>query len=520
MADIGISLFLRKHLSLCLLLSLQTIISIYWFWVYPSGDEAVHMYNSYRISQGEWPYVDFFSYLTPGTYLLGGAVLWLTGGKIVYLRVLMMSMALAEIVLMDRVIRSVVNDRRSQILWLTVYVSVTALSASYFSHHNIDHFLFVVLLYVLVAYQKSKTYFAWLGLVVATDSFVHHAHGFYYFVAVSLYLVFLLNERRIAQVRYLGMFVLPILILYIAFVAWLLSKGSLSAFVKDAILWVLNVYGKDLAFGIFEDTLFYLETESNVTEQAFFLVAKIGILMALMVMALSVVVPLRRNLLRENEMLIVMLLLAAGVGSLQTLHNPVAYYVLFFVAMGVYLGSNRPRWIPYALLLCTCIQVIRVVSFPVRHAEEYNSSHRQLVSLGQNYLTNSPEAAALVELSNRLKENGVDKAVVVGRSPEVYLLAGIRNPTRHDVVLPIYLTEEQLKPVEAEVRSGTVIYDRTLEKLQQARDFFDVHHYKKDPRRLEWMAQSGLFQEIRRKPLLFQTSQYEVYGVEAPQARL
>ena len=102
--DVRVSHVLHRYGILGLFLVLQAVISLYWFWLYPGLDEAVHMYNSYRVSQGELPYRDFFSYITPGTYLLGGGVLSLVSGKIVCLRVLMLGLALGGIVLMDRIL--------------------------------------------------------------------------------------------------------------------------------------------------------------------------------------------------------------------------------------------------------------------------------------------------------------------------------------------------------------------------------------------------------------------------------
>lgn len=499
-------------------LILQAGISLYWFWTYPSADEGLHMYNAYRVSLGEWPYLDFFSYITPGTYLIGGGILSLAAGKVVYLRVFMLSLALIEILLMSQVIRVVVGQGGLHALWLAVYVSVTALSATYFSHHNVDHFFFVVMLYIVATRQVSTASYAWLGVLVAADSFVHQAHGFYYFIAVGIYLLTPLSAGQSGRFRYFCAFALPSCILYVLFCWWLVASGSLRTFIDDAIIWVVTIYGKDLAFGIFEDTWFYIGNKTNLVEQGFFLFAKAGVLVGCGTVLCSLFLPKWRKSLQGSQLQIVLLFLAASLGSLQTLHNPAAYFIIFFVAMSVYIVINRPSWILYVLLLCTCVQIIRVASFPMRHAQEYDFTRRPLVRLEQNFLIEGSEVSSLIELVKGLKQNGVQRAVVVGRSPEIYLLTGIKNPTRHDVILPVYLSGAQLAPIVEQVKSEVVIYDRTLQRLERAQDFFDVHHYKAKSGQLAQMAEVELFRQLRLKPLLFETPAFQVYaaGIHLP----
>lgn len=518
MRPVGFATWASRNMAVGVLVALQTVISIYWFWSYPSGDEGLHMYNAYRVSLGEWPYLDFFSYITPGTYLLGGGVLSLAAGKILFLRVFMLSLALIEILLMSQVIKMVVGQGGVHVLWLTVYVSVTALSATYFSHHNVDHFFFVVMLYIVATRQASMASFAWLGVLVAADSFVHQAHGFYYFIAVGMYLLTPLSAGQSNRFRYLCVFTLPSCILYIVFFGWLVVNGSFRTFIDDAIIWVVTIYGKDLAFGMFEDTLFYIRNKTNLVEQGFFLIAKVGVLVGSGIVLCSVVLPEWRKSLQGSRLQLALLLLAASFGSLQTLHNPAAYFIIFFVAMSVYLVTNRPSWILYALLLCTCVQILRVASFPIRHAHEYDFARRPFVKLEQNFLFESSEASSLIELVKGLKRNGVQRAVVVGRSPEIYLLTGVKNPTKYDVILPVYLSGEQLASIAEQVKAEVVIYDRTLQRLEHAQDFFDVHHYKAKSGRLTQMSEVELFRQLRLKPLLFETPAFQVYaaGIHLP----
>ncbi len=500
-----------QRVVLAVALVLQTLISWYWLWEIPAGDESIHIYNAYRVAGAQWPYKDFFSYVTPGTYLLGGMALSLFGGKIIVLRVMMLLMALATIILVYKIANKYVKVPHFRSLLIIVYVSVTASSATYFSHHNIDNFLFAVILYIALNANESKRWLLWLGLAVGVDSLVNQVHGFYYFTAVVLYLVFFSGQDRKIVTQQLLSFVLPIVAVHSVFFGALVLSGSFGAFFSDAILWNLTSYKNNLAFGPFEDNVFFLQNHYNAAEQILLILTKIGIIASTAYLFYRLFVVRDIHSMGRAMSLGGLIVLAFGLGHVQTLHNAVSYYILFFLALYLFMCKESNRWVLYVLVICTSIQVLRVVSFPVRHYQDYVRTQQQLVQIRNSDVRRSPQAESINEIIDVIYSMGIERAIVVGRSPEIYCLAGIDNPTRYDVILPRYLTEAQLEDVVAEIDDNIVIYDRILEKIRQSDDFFDTHHYKKTPSIWKEMQDANLFERMRDKKSIYETARFVIY---------
>lgn len=500
----------RLDVVLFAALALQLIISFHFLWYLPSGDEALHIYNAYRVYGGELPYRDFFAYVTPGTYLIGGAILALTGGELISLRITMVALAVLEIIMVRALLARYVPDRLMRAALLIAFVSVTALTTTYFSHHNLDNFLFVLLLYLVMAVRSGPGRFVMIGTVVGMDSLVHQAHGFYFCLAVALYIVFFMIGSLREKGYALATFAAPIAAMYLAFLALLVAGESLSAFFQDAIAWPASNYLNYLAWGIHEDTLFYMRKRVNLPEQALFLVSKSLLLLGMIVIGARLLRRTSRLEQTPATMMGGLVVLALVLGLAQTIHNFLSYFLLFFVLFALYASGFGRKWMLYLLLACLSLQIVRAVTHPARYYEDYVRLQSKLVELGGSWFYRSESVVALTEVIEFAQRAGIERAVVVGRSPEVYFLGGIRNPTRHDFILPVYLTEQQSNPILEVIPRYPVIYDRSLEKISLTQDFFDGHNYLHGGR-LEAMKESALMSSFSGRKMLFENSDYVVY---------
>lgn len=110
----------------------------------------------------------------------------------------------------------------------------------------------------------------------------------------------------------------------------------------------------------------------------------------------------------------------------------------------------------------------------------------------------------MLSISKTVQHLDLKEAIVIGRSPEIYFLLGIRNPSRYDVTIPIYLNDRQVGEVIKSMQNTTIIYDKTFEQLRATTDFFDFHHYR---------SQGHLKPEIENSPLLHQMmNMREIYS--------
>lgn len=455
--------------------ALYLAVSFHFWWFLPAGDEAIHLYNAWRLRAGEWPFRDTFAYVTPGTYLAGAGVLALAGDSIPVLRAVTGALGLAAIVLVDRMLRQsgVVPLQRG--LVLLAFVAATALTATIFSHHNVDNFLFVALLALARDDADRRRWFA-LGTVVALDAFVHQSHGAYFFIACAAVLV---TRRDLAwreRALRLAGFALPSALLFGAFGLWLLDAGALQHFADDAVTWPARTYRRELAFGPFEDNVHAVRHRVQLLEQVPLVTAKLIIL--------GGVAWLAWRLWRDGNTphrLRGWIVVAATLGHLQTLHNGAAYYALACLALWPVLALRSRLW-TILLIACCSLQIVRVTTHPLRYPADYLQLTTRLHGIGTQRFYDEPRLRDLDALMVELRRRGIDRAIVVGRSPELYFLGNIRNPARHDVLIPIYLDEARISGVLPLLDRHPVIDDGTRERLRGNTDFFDDHHYIRDGR--------------------------------------
>lgn len=238
-------------------------------------------------------------------------------------------------------------------------------------------------------------------------------------------------------------------------------------------------------------------------EQYFFLFTKAAIFASGIVLLSAVIRKQDRNLLRDN-LFPVILIIMFMISRMNTLGNFSAYFVLVFAFVGLHLVSPRRKWLAVLLCMLLFVQITRVASFPARHMAEFTTGLANLKSVGVGLFYGGAETDRLLSVAETVKRYQIKEAVVIGRSPEIYFLFGLQNPSRYDVAIPLYLNKEQVQDVIEVMRQTTVIYDRTFEKLSQTSDFYDVHHYR---------SGDGLKPEISNSPLLRQMdSMQKIYS--------
>jgi hypothetical protein len=479
------------------LLAVQLFVAVYWVWLPPAGDEAIHIYNATRVASGQFPYVDFFSYLTPLTYLLGGTMVWLTDAPVLTLRVAMSALSLCSFFLFYKFLKTQLKPQDEPSLWLflTSYVAATVLTSSYFSHHNLDNALFVTILLYAVSFTHHPKYIYGLGTLIGGASLVHQAHGFSYFIATTIYIgVFsspLAKERLLSMARFLT----PLVVTYAVFALVLYRLDSLGQFIDGAILWNLDTYSKKLAFSPFEDTLYDLRRNPGI-EQYLFLATKTAIFLAIAALAVAIAKGDTRASL-GGKLLLALLIIFFIVSRTNTLANFSAYYVIVFAFLGLYIILPKGNWIPILLSMLLLVQMVRVFSFPVRYHASLFYGIANLQPVGSSQFFPGADTNRLLSIAKTVQHLDLKEAVVIGRSPEVYFLFGIRNPSRYDVAIPLYLDERQVKEVIASMRSTTVIYDKTFDHLSKATDFFDFHHYRSGENLKPEIENSTLLQQMR-----------------------
>lgn len=364
---------------------MQFFIAVYWMWIPPAGDEAIHIYNATRVASGEFPYVNFFSYLTPLTYLLGGVVVFMTEDAVLVLRVAMSALSFLAFFLFYKLLKTQFKpqERFALSLFLISYVAATVLTSTYFSHHNIDNTLFVAILFYAFFFKSNSKCIYGLSALIGIASLVHQAHGFAYFIGVVIYISLFLSKPLKARLLCLVKFLIPLVIIYSIFALFLYRADSIDQFINGSILWNLEVYAKKLAFSPFEDTVYYLKKGFSV-EQYFFFATKTAIFISLTLLVLAISKSETRMYLRQN-LLLVILIIAFIVSRTNTLANTSAYYVAVFALLGLCITFPKRSCIPILLVALLFVQIIRVFSFPLRYHEAFISGIVNLQPVGASH---------------------------------------------------------------------------------------------------------------------------------------
>lgn len=458
------------NIALTILLCIQVVISIKFLFTVPQGDEALHIYNSLRVAHGQFPYINFFSYLTPGTYLLGGFAGMFVHQQILATRLLMMIFSVATLWFIYRVV-AMSWGKNWALVFTSLYLCTTALSSTIFSHHNVHAFLFSFAIYLVSRINDSRKSWLTLGTVIAADAFVHQAQGFYLFAATILWVII---GRTGSKWEKLGCIIIPSVVSFSAFCALLLLSNGLDLFINQAVLWNIVNYGGSLAFGFFEDNMYHLSLNKDVIEQYFMIAAKILIIF----LVLRILWRLQRpKNVQFSGGLVAVVTLTNFAGNVQTMHSWAAYTTVVVLAIGLLSIGERPRVLLVLCIFVLIIQIVRVMTFPVRYATFYLNIGNQLEYVGNEIVLQSEYTQTIKNLSERTKSLGIQKVIVLGRSPELYILGRFSNPTMFDIILPVYLSRNQLSTVEKQLIEYPVIYDGTLEKLANPDGFFDHHHY-------------------------------------------
>jgi hypothetical protein len=106
---------------------------------------------------------------------------------------------------------------------------------------------------------------------------------------------------------------------------------------------------------------------------------------------------------------------------------------------------------------------------------------------------------------------------VVGRSPELYFLLGIKNPSRFDVIVPLYLNEKQIEEAIGSMRQNTVIYDKTFENLAKVESFYDFHHYRSGDQLKPEIINSPIFKQMNGMQKVYSDDYVEILSPRSGQ---
>lgn len=485
------------------IIALQVITSVYFFTVPPAGDEAIHIYNSIRVHNGLLPHRDFFSYLTPATYYIGGLVAHLPLPEVYSLRLLAILLTIATFYTHYKLTIERMTIKTGVPLALLIY-SGMGLSSYYFSHHTIDNFLFIVFAYIVLKERENKNFAYIISIVLFFASLTHQLHGFLYFFTVVLILAI---EREFRPIKKI---VIILTVAYVPILYFYIKMGMLNDFFNQAILWNIQVYSKVLSFGPFEDNWHALNNSELFNIEALITLAiKIIIFASIPLLAIQSIIN-RES--RNKNLLIIFYLL----GKTNTMYS-YSTYAVAVTAASIYLYNIDSKKIGKKLIFIFCIllsvQFTRVVTFPFRYFNEIEQSVTTIFNSGHSNLSAVRPTEEVKKIIQLIKALNRDEIAIIGRSVEFYIYSNARNPTEFDVAIPLYLSRDQEKDFLNQIENDIFIYDGFFETVLDKPDFFDAHHYLKNGELKDEIVNSKIKTYVAKFPVCSQIGKYSIRGV-------
>lgn len=244
---------MQNYYLVCLLLFILLFIAISWLPYLrilshdtSFGDEGVIAQGAYRVFQGEIPFKDFFSGLTPGAFYFYALLFKLFEPTFLVMRLGVMTVSALLIVSVWSV-----QSRFSVRSYLPF--TMVALFLAYFggpvwfvaSHHWLSALLFMVSLYFLMPASPKKipscNQAILAGCFSAASAFTLQHRGAAWIVAATFAILLLPSEKRLKTLgAYWGgiiLFTLPWALYFIATAGW-------DTLYYDLVSFTLNQYGK------------------------------------------------------------------------------------------------------------------------------------------------------------------------------------------------------------------------------------------------------------------------------------
>ncbi|MBX2860869.1 MAG: hypothetical protein KTR14_06525 [Vampirovibrio sp.] len=230
----------------------------------PVGDEAMFLLQSQWVAQGQLPYRDFFQFVLPGTFYFAWPVLKVFGFSVVAVRLAVFCVQLLALLALIELSKNsegrnsrgkpyLKQGTRKLFLWF--YLVVISLQCLYLSHHSLSGAWAVFIVYFIVRYIRttSPKWLALSGVFTFITLFTTQSLGVLMLLMGWGFLLWLCGrDEKLTKIEASGWFLMPVILGCMAYGAFLGWSGTLSDFIRDAVLWLVEGnYSRTTTFGYF-----------------------------------------------------------------------------------------------------------------------------------------------------------------------------------------------------------------------------------------------------------------------------
>lgn len=511
-----------------LLLSVLALWGPLWSW--PGTDEANYLLQSWRMAQGEWPYRDFFEFVTPGGQWVGSLWYQVWGHySTVGMRLVVVSGWLVQMALVWQMAR--VHLPRLAVWLLVGFLWVSDLRYPIHQHHFWSGLAAVVSVYAVWRYlacryagQGGRIWLMVSGVATAWAFWCTQSLGILLGLALLAFsaLHCILHEREETNSTFGQLsnvqvwhrwcrswgtgWAVPGMLTHALVVGVGCGLGLMLPFWRDSGLWLWSgAYAQTTIWGYF--STFHAEFAETLRPLAdgvpmpwllLFLfripiavhVFLIGLLPVIGLVGAGLQLPGRfmyRLLQREDESLLLFFMTALAM-MLSTFSYSTSMHIVSNGAIAFLLGAwvvsawaaRRPRWRALFSLVLPVGLVLVLLGGVVGSVMMLALAPRMPAWPGTGeallYTTADTSPQSVVSVVSHLHDaRRQERAVLVfSQSPALYLASQARNATRYTLILPKYTTPAQQAEVLADVQRHRPLYvvdDQSWRRLSRDHRF-------------------------------------------------
>ncbi len=495
---------------------------------WPQTDESTYLLQAKYITEGKLIYEAFYDFVTPGSQYMMAGFAWClqqlgVGFNITLLRLAVLAGWLVEITLLMRLAfywphpfkLSHPNWYRLSVWVLGIFLFLTDTRYVIYQHHFWSGLLGLVSVYSFLRYQQTHQQWRLIfsGVMGACTFWTTQTLGLAIIVGMLVYCGFCAlgfsqqTDIKSNQSHWKDVFVWFGfgLLIHAGVFGWMHVTGIWQEFVRDSFQWLSHGHYADTTeFGYavtleseLEQTLAPFRQTLPLEQLLLFLGRPFIALHMLLFVWLPVlavlwgIVVTIQNRIRQNNQQLFLIIMAGGF-LLATMSYSTTMHIVSHAGLGYLLSwlmvlslasSLKMNVASAKILVVATFLFLGLVFVGALQGSwmflNYAKTVTDLKGVSGSYIHAKPAAwlatVERIEDMVLLEELASPPSVfVVGQSPQFYLMAGFKNPTRFSLILPVYTSDEQQKEVVRDVELSKpqfMIYDGVLDTLKVDKRF-------------------------------------------------
>jgi len=187
-----------------------------------SSDEGVIINGAWNIYNGKKLYVDFFEYISPGSFYFVYLIFLLFGPSYTPVKIISVIFLLITALLIYKISRLLELDEKISKITSLLWLIITSAAYPLINHNTYSTFLVIFLSYTFILFikKRNKNLIFISGILAALTFYFLQTKGFFIIISLILFLLIYLRKDK-KTIYYLLYFILGLLTIFIpGYIFW------------------------------------------------------------------------------------------------------------------------------------------------------------------------------------------------------------------------------------------------------------------------------------------------------------